>query len=476
MFLVRNVEWIVRIDDARTVLRDGAVVIADGLIRDLGKDEDINRKYQGRIPLENILDGSGTVMLPGFVNTHAHVFEHLSRGLFPDDLSSLSWAYEYFFPFQAGLTEDEVYLSAQLACLDMVRSGTTCFFDSSILLSNAHLEAVAQAVRDMGIRAVLGRGVCDILPTELARGERPSWTSRIFASSAGDALSDVERLLKSSTSQWTGRVRAWATIFGLFTFCSDELFVGAKRLADRYGVGTGYHVASFIEEAKRVEERSGHWPITHLDQLGALGPNVVLIHAVTVKDQEVEILARHGTKIAHCPGAAFRLAKGASRMSKVPEMLRTGLAVSLGADGVCACGTFDLTRQMFLVAGLFKDARMDPTLVPAETALEMATLNGAKALLLDKEIGSVEVGKRADLIMLDVTTPEWVPMHDVVRTLVYSGSGASVKHAIVDGEFVVRDRRFVRGDETRILERAREASAAIVARSGLAARSRWRVV
>src|SRR5262245_17068695 len=211
MLIIRNVDWIIRLDDTRTVVRNGAVVIADGFIRDVGRTEDLDRKYEGRVPPNDIVDGSGTVLLPGFVNTHAHVFEHLSRGLFPDDLSSLSWAYEYFFPFQAALTEEEVYLGAQLACLDMARSGTTCFFDSSILFSNAYVDAVVQAVDDVGIRAVLGRGVCDTLPPELSNAAPPPWAGRVFSSSAGDALSQVESLLKPYSSKPAGRVRAWAT-------------------------------------------------------------------------------------------------------------------------------------------------------------------------------------------------------------------------------------------------------------------------
>jgi cytosine/adenosine deaminase-related metal-dependent hydrolase len=253
------------------------------------------------------------------------------------------------------------------------------------------------------------------------------------------------------------------------------LFVKARQLADEYGVGTSYHIASFIEEAREAERVFGVWPITHLESLGALGANLVIIHAVAVKDEEVAVLARNGTKVAHCPGAALHLAKGASRLAKMPEMLAQGVTVALGADGVCASGTFDMTRQMFLAAGLFKDARMDPTAIPAETALEMATINGAKALLWEREIGSIDVGKRADLVMFDVNRPEWVPTHDVVRALVYSANGASVKTVIVDGQVIVRDGRMQTVDESRLLDKAREAAERIARRAGLSPGSRWPV-
>jgi cytosine/adenosine deaminase-related metal-dependent hydrolase len=232
-------------------------------------------------------------------------------------------------------------------------------------------------------------------------------------------------------------------------------------------------MASSIGEAQALEARTGVWPITQLERLGALGSNVLLTHAVTVKDEEVDLLVRYGVKVAHCPGAALRLAKGAGRLAKIPEMLARGVPVSLGADGVCSSGTFDHTRLLFLVAGLFKDARMDATLIPAETALEMATLNGAKGLLWDNEIGSLEVGKKADLIQYDIHRPEWLPPHDMVRNLVYSADGGSIKNVIIDGKVIIRDRHSTQVDENKLLDEACEAGLAIARRVGLDPQSKW---
>ena len=282
---------------------------------------------------------------------------------------------------------------------------------------------------------------------------------------------------RRSSNSWktrsNGRIRAWATVFGLFTLCTDELFTGIKKLADKYGVGTNFHMASSIGEAQALEARTGVWPITQLERLGALGSNVLLTHAVTVRDEEVDLLVRYGVKVAHCPGAALRLAKGASRLAKIPEMLARGVPVSLGADGVCSSGTFDHTRLLFLVAGLFKDARMDATLIPAETALEMATLNGAKGLLWDNEIGSLEVGKKADLIQYDIHRPEWLPPHDMVRNLVYSADGGSIRNVIIDGKVIIRDRHSTQVDESKLLDEACEAGLAIARRVGLDPQSKW---
>jgi 5-methylthioadenosine/S-adenosylhomocysteine deaminase len=473
MLMLRNADFVITVDGPRRVLKNASIVLAGDRIVDIDKADALDEKYAGRIPATAVIDSAGTLIAPGFVNTHVHTFEHLSRGLIPDNLATRPWVLRYFLPFQAELTEAEAHISAKLACLDMIKCGTTCFIDSSVLNGNKYVDAVVQAVEDTGLRAVLGRGVCDKAPSDLPDYFMPRWRRAIFSDSSEAALEEAEALLKTWASRPTGRVRIWATIFGLFTLCSDELFAGIKRLADRYNVGTNFHMASSIGEAEDLEARVGVWPITQLDRLGALGHNVLLTHVITIKDDEIGILARHGVKVAHCPGAALRLAKGVTRIGKIPEMLAAGIPVSLGADGVCSSGTFDHARLLFLVAGLFKDARMDATLIPAETALEMATLNGAKGLLWDDEIGSLEVGKKADLIQYDIRRPEWVPSHDMVRNLVYSADGGSIRTVVVDGRIVVRDRRSSLIAEDSLVAEAREAGARVARRTGLDPQSRW---
>ncbi len=473
MLIIRNADFLLTLDPNRRVITNGSIIIKDGLIAEVGKQDVLEQKYSDSLSNAEAIDGTNTLVSPGFINTHVHTLEHLSRGLIPDNLPTRPWVLNYFFPFQAALSEDEAYLSAKLACLDMVRCGTTCFIDSSILNSNAYVDCVIQAVDDLGLRAVLGRGFCDRMPADLPSYFREEWRTSLFGKSAAAAVGEAEEILKKWTVRSGGRIRAWATIFGLFTLCSDELFRTIKKLADKYGVGTNFHMASSIEEAQELEKRAGVWPITQLHRLEALGPNVLLTHVIAIKDEEIDLLAKHDVKVAHCPGAALRLAKGASRIGKIPEMLKSGVTVSLGADGVCSCGTFDPTRLMFVAAGLFKDARMDATMIPAETALEMATINGARSLLWDKEIGSIEVGKKADLVQFDLRRSEWVPTHDVVRNLVYSADGGSIKTVIVDGRVVVRDRKAVLIDEGRLVDQAREVGEQIARRTKLKAESKW---
>jgi len=477
VLLLRNAESVLTLDSRRRILEHHSLLIDEGVITDIGPTAEMDTRHLAACRTRGtIVEADGRLVVPGYVNTHVHTFEHLSRGLIPDDLSTFAWAVTYARPFYAALTEEEAYIAARLACLEMLRNGTTCFVDANILVSLGHVDAVAQAITESGMRAVLGRGVFDRMPKEMVDAMAPALRERVLSPSADAALREVEALLGRWTSSAGGRIRAWATIYGLFPYCSDELFVGLRTLAVRHGVGMAFHIASSIEEARAVEARVGAWPITHLDRLGVLGPNLLLTHCTAVTDREVEILAERGTKVAYCPGAALRLAKGTTRIGKIPEMLAAGVTVSLGADGVSSSGSFDHARLMSLVAGLFKDARMDPAMIPAETALEMATLQGARAVLWDDVLGSVEIGKRADLVLYDLDRPEWVPRHDLVRNLVYCADGRSVATVLVDGRIVYDGGRASGIDPGKAIAEAQAAGERIARRIGLDPRTRWPIV
>lgn len=476
MLLLRDADHVLTIDPARRILRHASVLIENGIIADVGPAPEMDARHLDRCRQGGtVVEAAGCLVLPGYVNTHVHTFEHLSRGLIPDDLATFAWAVTYARPFYAALTEEEAHVAARLACLEMLRSGTTCFVDTNIMVSLGHLDAVAEAVRESGMRAVLGRGVLDRMPPAMLEAMPPALRQRSLSPSPEAALREVEALLGRWTRCADGRIQAWASVYGLFPYGSDALFSGVRALADRYGTGLAFHIASSLEEAQGAQAKVGAWPVTHLDRLGVLAPNLLLTHCTAVTDDEVALLAARGTKVAYCPGAALRLAKGTTRIGKIPEMLAAGVTVSLGADGVSSSGSFDHARLMSLVAGLFKDARMDASLIPAETALEMATLHGARAILQDDALGSVEIGKRADLTVYDLDGPEWVPSHDVVRNLVYCADGRSVRTVLVDGR-VVYDHGVATGiDAGRTIAEARAAGARIARRLGLDPRTRWPV-
>jgi cytosine/adenosine deaminase-related metal-dependent hydrolase len=287
-----------------------------------------------------------------------------------------------------------------------------------------------------------------------------------FFPSTGAALAELEACVRDLDGTAGGRVRCWVNIQGKEP-CSAELHVGARELAERLGVGTTYHIASTRREADLCEAKYGLRPVARMEQLGALGPNLVLAHAVAVTDEEVRMVADRGASVAFCPGTSLKLAKGASVIGRYPEMLDAGITVALGTDGVSASGNLSLMRQMHLVAGLFKDARMNATLIGARTALRMATIEGARALGLDAEVGSLESGKKADLVLFDLNHPEWVPYGDPVQALVWSATPASIAETWVDGRALVAAGQVTTIDEAALRTEARERASALLRRAGL---------
>ena len=230
---------------------------------------------------------------------------------------------------------------------------------------------------------------------------------------------------------------------------------------------TTYHLATSIEEARICEEKYGDWPITRIEKAGGLGGNLVIAHGAAVADHEVNTLRKHDTKVAFCPSSSFKLGKGATAIGKYPELVQAGVTVGLGTDGVSAAGNMNLMRQMFLVAGMFKDCRMQPDVFSVRQALRAATIDGARALMWDDEIGSVEVGKKADFILFDLDHFEWTPFHDPLQALVFSASTASIRETWVDGQALYKNGQVCGVDEQAAKTRARELAAAAVVRAGL---------
>lgn len=257
------------------------------------------------------------------------------------------------------------------------------------------------------------------------------------------------------------------------TTCSDELWRAAREVASERGTGLNFHMSPAAMDPDGFLEEFGRRPIEHLERLGVLADDTVLVHCVHVDDNEVAILGRRRCHVAHCPTTALKVAYGVTQIGKIPEMMEAGVNVCLGTDGNNASNYSDLMRAAYLAAGLFKDARRDPTLIPSTTAFEMVTIGGARALLADDEIGSLEPGKRADLVLHDRERPEWTPLHDVANQLVWSADGRGVHTVLVDGRVVVEDYHLMTVDEGRLYRDAQVAGDAIVARSGLTPNRRW---
>ncbi|MCM2393508.1 amidohydrolase family protein [Streptomyces albipurpureus] len=446
---------VVTMDDSRHVITDGAVAIRDDLIVAVGKTADVTSQWHS----DTVIAGERFVVTPGLINTHVHITgEPLTRGFVPDDTPFLENVFEWLTPIHTHYTEEDEHISAQLAALEMLKSGTTSFLEAGTI---RFIDPVVEALTEIGIRARVGPWAWDLVPEP-----------EVLRLSTAQAISRLNDTMDKYGSVANGRIQAWPIIIG-HTCCSDELWRAAKGLSIECGTGFSAHMSPAAMDPEGFLAMFGQRPMVHLDEIGVLGQNVTLTHAVHVDDNEVALLARTGTSISHCPTTALKVSYGVTQIGKFPEMVAAGVNVAIGTDGNNASNYHDLMRATYLVAGLFKDARRDATIFPAEDAFAMATRNGARALQAEHEIGSIETGKKADLVLHDTNRPEWRPLHNVANQLVWSADGRGVHTVFVDGRRVVDDYRCTTIDEDDLLRRAQTAGEGIVARSGLPNRAKW---
>ncbi|MCZ7589880.1 MAG: amidohydrolase family protein [Gaiella sp.] len=460
--LIRNLVFALTVDAHDTVLEDASMVVDGDRIAALGPAAEVEAEFPPD-RVDTVVDGSRRGVVPGFVDSHVHLSETLSRGVFPDTLGTRAWVFHWAKPFYAHVGPEDERVSVLLGTTEMLRCGTTCFLDMG---SQHDAGITVRAAAEVGIRGVTGRHAADTKPAEIPPGWTDEMVEHHFFPSAEVALEVLEQQVHDWNGYADGLIRCWVNIEGKEP-CSPELHVGARALAERLGVGTTYHLATSIEEARVSERKHGLWPVERIASLGGLGSNLVIAHGVAVKDTEVPLLATHDAKVAFCPSTSLKLAKGATAIGKYPEMRDAGVTVGVGTDGVAAAGNINLMRQMYLVAGLFKDARLDETQIGGREALRMATIDGARALGWDDEIGSLEVGKRADFVLFDLDHFEWTPYEDPLMALVWSVSPASIAETWVNGRALYRDGRVVTVDEAALRAEARERAADIVRRAGL---------
>jgi cytosine/adenosine deaminase-related metal-dependent hydrolase len=446
---------VVTMNADRHVITDASVAIGADRIVAVGKTSDVTTRYQAA----EVIDGRRFVVTPGMINTHIHITgEPLTRGIVPENLTFDDLIFKWLTPMSAMYTEDEERLSAQLSAAEMLKSGTTSFLEAGTV---KFVDAVVDGLVEIGIRARIGKWIWDLPDTfpELRQ-------------STSDAIANLERTLSSHRHVAGGRIQAWSMLLG-HTTCSDELWRAAAEAARRWETGMNFHMSHGPSDAEGFLANFGERPMTHLAKLGVLARRTVVAHAVHVDDEEIAQLAHSRCSVAHCPTAALRCSIGVTQVGKVPEMIAAGINVSIGIDGNNASNYADMMRATYLVAGLYKDARRDASLFSAEKAYEMATLGGARSIMAEDEIGSIEVGKKADLVLHDRLRPEWTPLLNVARQLVWSADGRGVHTVFVDGKKVVDDYRLTTIDEVALYKRAQTAGEAIVARGPFQDRASW---
>jgi len=453
---------ILTMDRQRRILSDAALLAEGGRIGAIGKRQAMRDSAPAQAER---IDLGGGLVVPGLINTHVHLSQALLRGC-ADDLSLVDWLTKRVWVLQGNFDPDDARLSAELAILEMLKSGTTAFVES-MLASRYGFDGIAEVVAASGMRAALSKIVMDLPSYAMAAGSMHPGMIETAEASLEEALALHQRWDGAAD----GRIKVW---FGPRPpgGCSSELYRKMTAAARERGMGITVHLAEVREDVEHIRREHGMSAVEYADSVGMLGPNVLLIHMVWVGADEIARLAETETHVTHNPLSNSKLASG---IAPIPEMLAAGVNVGLGTDGGPSSNDYDMVRAMRWASYLHKARRLDPTIMPCEQVLEMATRNGAAAMGLADEIGSLEVGKRADFAVFDTNQPHWTPAPNPVSTLVCSGTGKDVAWVVIDGRPVVRDGRVLTMDEGRILAEARERAERLYARTGIQAGPRWPV-
>jgi 5-methylthioadenosine/S-adenosylhomocysteine deaminase len=452
---IDNARHVVTLDPQRRIIAGGSILVERGRISRVGKAAEL-----ANTPADRVIDARHLLVTPGFVNGHMHIsYGHVVRGIFPDDVGS---PLPHVFKLQMAMTEEEEYASSLLGIVELLKNGTVCFVDPG---STKFPDACLQAYDDAGIRVILGECVTD--------REAPFPLPRY---GAAEAIDRTAKFLEKWHGRLNGRLRAWAMPFSPET-CSADLLQTLKRLADQHRTSLTLHHNSGAKARQEYQARHGLTPTTYLESIGVTGPNVVLAHVLGIDDTEIDCMARTGTAAAMCPVTAAKGGRGVGEHGRLPELVAKGVKVALGCDSPNNSNHLDLVRALNMAAIQYKDARGDMRQIPAETALELATLTGAQALGLGDEIGSLEPGKKADLVLFDTERPEWQALFNPINNLVYNADGRSVHTVIVDGRVVVDAYRQTFVDESRLYAKVQEIGERLLARTGVSwPRSRWPIV
>ncbi len=445
---------IVTMDAERRVFNDGAIAIDGTDIAAVGTTRQVEANYSAPARI----DGSRFVITPGYIDGHIHVTgDPLTRGYMPDDIPEKfdDKLTRWVLPRYLSHTPDDERLSAQLAGLEMLRSGTTCFVEAGTI---RHLDEAVDGLASTGIRGRVG-----IWVEGRAFGNATEQSRR-----SADAVALLEDEVRRFPAGPDRRICAWPILIGHSTN-SDEVWQAAKRIADERCLAFSAHMSARQSDPDWFIAAYGRRPVEHLDELGVLGSNLCLTHMVRVDESELDLLAATGTNVILCPLAGIKGAFGVCHNGRHAEMVERGVNLLLGSDGYNS----DMLRLLHLVSGLFKDSREDITQLPAWQVLDFITTNAATALQMSHAVGSLEAGKKADFVCHDTWRPEWMPVMNVVNQLVWSADGRSVHSVWVDGLRVIDNYRSTMLDEDDLYAKAQEAGDAIIRRSELPFVSAW---
>ncbi|WP_201008951.1 5'-deoxyadenosine deaminase [Paenibacillus glycanilyticus] len=408
----------------------GDVLVKDNKIAQIGPNIQENE-------VDRVIDAGGKVLLPGFIQTHIHLCQTLFRGR-ADDLELIDWLRQRIWPLEAAHNEESVYYSALLGIGELIRSGTTTILDMETV---NHTESAFQAILESGIRAVSGKVMMDYgteVPLPLQEKTEQS-------------LKESVELLEKWHGAAGGRIE-YAFCPRFVVSCTEELLIGVRDLSAQYGVKVHTHASENREEISIVESERGMRNVIYLDHIGLARPNLILAHSIWLDEEEKRIIKERGVKVTHCPGSNLKLASG---VAQVPELLREGIDIGIGADGAPCNNNLDMFQEMRLTAFIQK-VKHGPTVMNAKTVLRMATMGGAHVLGLEEKIGSIEVGKLADLQLLDLEDFHVYPSFDAdwYSRVVYAATRGDVDTVMIDGQIVMENRIMKTVDKPLVLREA----------------------
>ncbi|MCW3993836.1 MAG: amidohydrolase [Candidatus Bathyarchaeota archaeon] len=417
----------------KCLIQDGALATKNRRIIFVGK-----RASANKIKAEIEINAKKKIAMPGLINCHTHVPMTLFRGI-AEDQPLGTWLKETIWPLEAKLKSEDVYVGALLGCLEMIKNGTTCFADMYF-----HEDMVAKAVEKSGLRGVLAEGIIEA--GNKARGEK--------------MLNESINLAKKFRGYANGRVTTLLGPHAAYS-CSPELLTKIKNKSLELNVGVHIHLAESKEMFRKFEKRYRPTEVEFLDKIDFFSVHVLAAHCISLSGEDMQILSKRGVNAVYVPVANMKLGVGAA---KVKDLTDLGVNVGLGTDGPASNNTLDMFETMKIATLLQKLVYLNPKILPVHEVLRMATVNGAKALGLGKTIGSLEVGKKADIILIDPSKPHLKPLHNIYASVVYSAHGSDVDTVIVDGNIVMENRKVKTLDEQAVMERAEKTSLDLLAR------------
>lgn len=455
---------VVTIDSDLRVFQNGAIVIEGDKIKAIGHADDILHHFSA-VPHHSILNLNGGILLPGFVNTHVHTSQQLARGI-ADDVDLITWLHHRIWPYESNMTHHDSYLSTLLCGIELIHSGVTCFAEAG----GHHVSGMATAVEQLGLRACLTQSIMDS-----GEGLPPSWSTH----TTDQCIQSQKELYEKHHGTADGRIRIWLGIRQIMN-STDRLLIQTRDLARELNTGIHMHVAEIPYENQVVVDtrKVDHGTVTYLEMIKFLQSNLLAAHSVWVNDNEISYLSEAGVKVSHCPAAAMRMLG----FAPIKKMIDAGICVSLGTDGAPSNNRMSIIDEMYLASlinkgrEVFTTGTTDPTALPAEQVLRMATIDGAKTVLWENEIGSLEVGKKADIIVIDPSSWTMVPIHDCISSLVYCMRTENIVSVICNGKWIMKDKKILTVDEEEVIKQANQASKELLKRAGVSIPSRMLMI